>query len=227
MTTDKHDEILTSYDKLMLEIRMRTVVCDALLSRETETGSTVTDYEAIALNLRKVAELIIYANLAGHKEEYVKKFEGDDLKAWKVEQVIRRIKGINADYYPSPSDQNKSPDGQYYLTSLQEGTWLTEKDLIKMYDKCSKLIHAKHPFGVAANYEEYPAYFETWLQKIANLLSHHTVDLADGEHCINCIISPSSGGNPVTVLMKKIDNGDGVKRLSVVKGGLTRPPLKA
>ena len=219
---DKFDKILESYTKLMHEIVIRTQVIDGLLTDVNNTGWLISDIECIALNLRKIAELIVYANLVSHEEEY------DNLHPkskydWRIEGLLKKMRVINPDFYPYPSRRKASPDGNIYIHDLPVGTWMTETELVEMYNKCSNLIHVKNPFTASVNYKDYTSKFEEWIMKIAELLSHHTVALADGKHSITCVMHSTTDEKPSTVLMQAVYLGDGLKRLQVIRGGLTPP----
>ena len=207
METAKLKSICQSYASVMNEISLRTLYAGALHSGKISIGQRFLDYESAAVNFRKIAELIIFANLIGHEDEYSALYPNYTTD-WNIGQIINKIKKINPDYYPKAlrgvADQNGS------LSSVEDspsGEWITEDELKDMWGKCSDLIHARNPFLEVLNLDEYAELFNYWGKKINELLSRHMIRLADNTHLIMCVMNPNGTRIPeVNIFQEDIEN---------------------
>lgn len=211
-----HQRITAAYQKLMLQISRRTTTISGLVSKTKTTGYRATDFEAIALNFRKIAELIIYANLAGHKDEYDAKHPPEK-QDWSIKVLIKRIKSINPRYYPNPSKREyKDEFGIYKHVRPADGDWMTEDDLIDMYDRCAKLLHAEKDSDPKADLDEYLPLFIEWGKKLFNLLSEHFILLPDGKHSVWCNMNPKGwNGMPQAVICEEISKQDAYQEAAI------------
>ena len=198
MNNSALEHLTIEYQTVMSEIQLRLAVAYELIHGDTVLGAPFLDLEAAAMNFRKIAELIVFANMAGHKDAYATLYP-EFHKEWNMGKIMNKIKAINDLYYPNAVieilDDNGKATG---VEDLPEGEWLTEEELITMFGKCSDLIHARNPFADELDYDAYAALFDEWGQKINGLLSHHMVLLADKEHVIMCVMKPKEGGPPQT-----------------------------
>ena len=197
-------KVLGTYEKLMREIINRVEVVIAVLDNERVTGYRQTNYEVAALNCRMIAESIVYANMVGHESKYAAlhpKYEHE----WQLDQIIGKIKAINPNFYLDPTTQEvKDAQEAWVLKPVPAGEWLTEVELIEMYDLCSKLSHVTNPFSTDVNLDDYTSKFRIWIDKIIKLLNHHSVDLSDDEHMIICMMNPENTCKPKATLFAKV-----------------------
>lgn len=49
----------------------------------------------------------------------------------------------------------------------------------KVYEKCSKLLHTKNPFGSGVDLEYYEKQLPIWVNEIMGLLNSHIIHLLD------------------------------------------------
>jgi hypothetical protein len=181
------------YATLMGEITRRYEVIQSMVYGGQLTGAHITRCEIAGLNFRKIAELIIFANLIGHEEEYAN-LHPTYQSEWRLSQIIKRIKVINPNYYPKAViyTEGTLPNGEQgiIIDNSPEGQWLSEDELVGMYNDCGDLLHARNPFQDAVDLDEFDAKFQMWSPKIEALLAQHQVALVDGVHQISCILSP-------------------------------------
>lgn len=211
MTPEKTTSNLEGYQEMMHEIARRLEVISCLVAEDCSTGYNTTDIEAIALNFRKIAELVVYANLIGHEEEHDIRYPKSRYD-WRIERIVERIKSINPQYYPQALLEVIMEDDETSLYDTVEplppGAWMDESGLLAMYNECSDLIHTQNPFSKKADYFAYLAKFDTWAKGLIGLLSYHIVHLADGKDSIWCIMSPDGGDVPSVRLMAVLEDGD-------------------
>jgi hypothetical protein len=191
MLTPELQKIKEEYEDIMLEISIRSEHTARLIKGEDSTSNRIIDYETIAMYFRKVAELMIFANLVGHEKEYTALYTKIN-EEWNLGKIINNIKKINPYFYPYAWKETLDANGQLIgARDLSEGDWMTEDELKVMYGKCSDLIHARNPFKGALDYAPYLTLFDEWQTKINNLLNFHGVALPDKKHVIACRMNSS------------------------------------
>lgn len=116
--------------------------------------------EFICLQIRKILELIIFGTMVANQEVY-KKTYSDFKNHWNVRKIMRKIEIINKNYYPiamSFGDSKLNDDGINYTHELNvlNTEFLTKEEFIKLYDKCSEIIHSPNPFPGQSHYKDLP-----------------------------------------------------------------------
>lgn len=99
---------------------------------------------------------------------------------------MRKIEIINKNYYPiamSFGDSKLNDDGINYTHELNvlNTEFLTKEEFIKLYDKCSEIIHSPNPFqnNHLINFEKT---LEDWMYKIVSLIYIHQIKLVNSKH---------------------------------------------
>lgn len=93
-----------------------------------------------------------------------------------------------------------------------KGDFLTKDDYIKLFDRCSDLLHAENPFssrgprGIGVFLNAAPSFS----RKIKRLLNHHTVQLtADRERILAVVMNRKGGDGSVGAWeFKRLHPGD-------------------
>lgn len=141
--------------------------------------------EFICLQIRKILELIIFGTMVANQEIY-KKTYSDFKNHWNVRKIMRKIEIINKNYYPiamSFGDSKLNDDGINYTHELNvlNTEFLTKEEFIKLYDKCSEIIHSPNPFqnNHLINFEKT---LEDWMYKIVSLIYIHQIKLVNSKH---------------------------------------------
>ena len=141
--------------------------------------------EFICLQIRKILEFIIFGTMVANQEVY-KKTYSDFKNHWNVRKIMRKIEIINKNYYPiamSFGDSKLNDDGINYTHELNvlNTEFLTKEEFIKLYDKCSEIIHSPNPFqnNHLINFEKT---LEDWMYKIVSLIYIHQIKLVNSKH---------------------------------------------
>ena len=170
------DEInLKKYANIMKEIKFRI---NYLLVDINNSPSSIMMIEARYLQIRKVLELISLASLVANENEF-KKHKNQYDRMYNARLIIQDIKRINPNYYPRPIIEYRD-ESKNIWEDCKSG-FLTEKELIKLYEKCGKLMHAHNPFSSSIDYTKYQLDLPKWIDKIIGLLHSHTIQLIDSD----------------------------------------------
>ena len=195
------------YLECMEEIKLRIEVVDGFLSRELNARYVQSTAECVALQLRKVLELIALASMAANRSEYAKqrkRFYSD----WNGKRILKTLERVNPGFYPVPSEQEVRGDGVKALHPIASG-FLTKDDYALLFDECSALLHARNPFapGSMIDADQFLLDASSWSQKIKRLLNHHTVRLVDRDYLLAVVMrSRESEGRVTAGTLQRIDN---------------------
>ena len=91
------------YVRCMEEVKRRLGAIDDILVGNKTTSYKYTNVEFVALQFRKIFELIILATLASHHhlfEGLVRKLS----KEWQISKVVAIVKKKNPEFYPAPPE---------------------------------------------------------------------------------------------------------------------------
>lgn len=171
----------------MEEVKKRTSVIDFFLSGNGHALFEPTTLESIALQIRKILELIAMASLVANKSEYEKVYSNFS-NAWNAEYLLKDLGRVNADFYPKPVVEQPSNDPKVKnQLADRDDDYLTKEEFIKVYKKCGAIMHASNPMGRKIGYEYYKKSIPIWRQKIINLLNNHQIRLLghDGFYLIH------------------------------------------
>ena len=105
-------EELSLYAGCMEEIKRRQKAISSIRNKKQSTLFSITNVEFVALQLRKILELIALANLVANVEEY-RRIRQSYATDWNAKRIIEQIKRINPDYYPQPITRMQKGEGQY------------------------------------------------------------------------------------------------------------------
>lgn len=182
-----NDKYRMQYAKLLWECRYRI---DSIRDiRDTASHATYLQVviESEALQLRKILELIAYSSLVYHQDAYYEarsKIAND----WHAARILKNVARINPEFYPVPVDGVKNGNWKRV-----RGGFLTKKQFMTLYDKCSDILHAENPFNKTRNFINFHNKVPHYIERIEGLISEHYVKLV-GDGCIYVIVSPSTEG---------------------------------
>ncbi|MXX49034.1 MAG: hypothetical protein F4088_06490 [Chloroflexi bacterium] len=168
---------LDAYCQLMQEIKRRTSVVNLILAEPGRLMFKATAVESMCLQVRKILELIAMGSLVANEEALSRARCGLG-KLWSGQQILRRVHGVNPDFYPRPivelpgsgaikSHWENKPDG-----------FLTEAQFAEAYARCHAVLHAENPLGRTLDYSAYERDVPLWIASIIGLLNSHTIRLA-------------------------------------------------
>jgi hypothetical protein len=165
------------YAGLMKEIKTRTAVIDRQLRSAPHSEFSASVVEAIALQFRKIFELIAFASLAANKDRY-SAVHSDFAKHWQAAKLMKQLRDVNPDFFPKPVVENPAttPGAVHSLDDRAHG-YLTESDLIEAHGRCGRILHSANPFDAPIDYKYFADTVPVWRQKYVNLLNNHKVHL--------------------------------------------------
>lgn len=152
-------------------------------------GELQFSVEFQALQLRKIIEQIMLASLVANAEEYKKVSEKFGTE-WNARLICRDIERINPDFFP------KAVIDDHKNQVLNNTDCITSDQLIDIYGKLHKFLHANNPFGEKYDYQKMSIYILESCKKIINLLNTHTVTLIGGKSILYVVMSSvNNNGN--------------------------------
>lgn len=196
------------YADCMEEIKRRTEVVNGFLTRKCHAMYVQTTAESVALQIRKILELIALASLAANRSEYAE-HRRHFYEDWNAKRILDTLKKANPGFYPTPSKQVVDQDsGQ--VVSLKEITsgFLTIDDYITLIDACSDILHAENPFSRTQNPEAFMASVPEWMEKIRVLLNHHTIQLIDEDKQLWVLMKANTDGKAHVWEFERVGEGE-------------------
>lgn len=173
---------LIKYCNVLEEIKQRLSV----IQQFTRNGVTINnlgredfDAEFVALQLRKTMELICLSSLVANKDAYAK-IQKKFASHWNANYIIKDLERVNPEFFPKPIYlKGLNKEGVKHLELMEDG-FLTKDDLLFLYSKCSKVLHAMNPYNnsTIVNFDKS---IDEWVQRIIRLLSLHYITLVGTE----------------------------------------------
>jgi hypothetical protein len=165
-----------NYRKCMEEIKRRQVAIDQILDGTTSTSYKYTNVEFVALQFRKIFELIVLASLASHQHLYeglVRKLS----KEWQINKIIAIVRKKNPDFYPQPVNRvpSETPGIKDNMEPVLTG-FMTLDELTAAHGQIGRLMHADSPYREAMSLNEIEVQFPIWREKTINLLNNHLIE---------------------------------------------------
>ena len=196
------------YADCMEEIKRRTEVVNGFLTRKCNAMYVQTTAESVALQIRKILELIALASLAANRSEYAK-HRRHFYEDWNAKRILDTLKKANPSFYPTPKKQVVDQDSGR-VVSLEEITsgFLTINDYITLFDACSDILHAENPFSRTQNPEAFMASVREWMEKIRVLLNHHTIQLIDEDKQLWVLMKSKTDGKAHVWEFERVDEGE-------------------
>ena len=185
----------SKYADCMEEIKRRTEVINAFLVGKCHALYVQTSAESVALQIRKILELIALASLAANRSEYAKR-RREFWKDWRAKSILTTLQKANPHFYPKPNKQVVDQETGR-VVSLQDITsgFLTKDDYIDLLNACSEILHADNPFAQKKDPRAFLKSVPTWMEKIRRLLNHHTIQLIDDNKQLWVMMKTKSDGN--------------------------------
>jgi hypothetical protein len=165
------------YINILIEIKRRTAVIDAIYSKEINSLYEATTIETAYLQLRKMLELIAFSSLIANINVYSKQYN-KFATHYNAHLMFKDMKRVNADFYPKPIIQTPSQNPDYVSEwSAPANGYLTKDDFLELYEQCGRMMHAENPYGAKIDYDKYLEQLPIWRAKIVCLLNAHTITL--------------------------------------------------
>ena len=190
----------------MEEVKKRTDVVKCFLARRCTAYYDVPTAECVALQIRKILELIALASLVANKAEYAVQHE-KFAEHWNAKEILDNIRKVNPDFYAVPTKQNEVAKQVFKNQEIETG-FLTVDNFKTLYDQCSKLLHARNPFSkkAAGDAQRFMKDASKWMNRIRMLLNHHEITLAGGDQLIICLMQSKDDGQPHATLFERVQS---------------------
>jgi hypothetical protein len=143
---------MKKYASLMEGVKLRIALVDELTSGKGDIP-LIPRFEFIALQLRKILELIAFGSLVANEKLYASTHAGF-AEEWNAKRLLAKLERLNALFYPIPVKQTPSNvPGVFLKHEKVAAGYLTKETFVKAYQECSELIHTKNPFGTADHFD--------------------------------------------------------------------------
>ena len=135
--------------------------------------------ESVFVQFRKILELIAFASLAAHKDEYSKAHRNFQ-NHWKAKSMLEAVGEINRDFYPvAIQSPVKTGPNSWHVPGYVDDA-LTKDDFELLYDSCGEILHMRNPFSTKDPVTNIRYSVDQWVAKIERLVTWHYVQLLDG-----------------------------------------------
>jgi hypothetical protein len=174
----------SGYAECMNEIKERISSIDFHLNVPLDPAAK-SNVESLALNFRKVFELIIMACQAAHTH-----LIGRRVREWRIKNLEQMISRYNLAFYMAPVHATKDE-----IVDRTDVDVLTLDELKDAYKQCAEWLHARGPYIETPDPKLALAAFQKWRGKVVRLLDGHRVNV-DENTFLYC--SMNAGGTGQT-----------------------------
>jgi hypothetical protein len=179
------------YVECMDEIKSRISTIDFLLGVPTNLTDK-TNLESLALNFRKVFELIVMACQAAHTH-----LIGRKVKEWRIKNLEQLIAKYNPDFYMAPVHAT-----QTNIEDRHDVDILTLDELKVAHKRCGDWLHARGPYRDKNNPKEDLDAFSLWRGKVVRLLDGHRVRIDDHTFIYCSMNAGGTGRTHVSIFVR-------------------------
>lgn len=145
------------------------------MGKEIDTRS-----ELIAVQFRKILEMIAFGSLIANRESYSYVYK-NYTSHWNAKEMLGNLRTINPTFYPVPL---KTPitraDGTKHFDRVGKG-YLTDEQFISLYKDCGAILHTKNPYALKKVKAFSPEATAKWIKLIKGLLCIHLARLIKAE----------------------------------------------
>jgi hypothetical protein len=123
---------------------------------------------------------------------------------WAADRLINALETLHPDFYPRASKQVLNSKGRpVKLEPITTGI-LTKSDLLRLYHECGAFLHRGDLKGVFSATTRKPSLdrVNEWVGKIAQLLSHHEIQLIHSDLMIWTLMQAKEDGRVHSHLMQ-------------------------
>ncbi len=174
-------DLASVYCSLLEDIRKRLRLVRNVVDGSLDLGSEVSNYEFVSVQLRKCLEMIAFGSLSANQPEY-EKVHANFREHWNARRMLATVRKVNPGFYPKPvfvAKETPGPTRQFHFDYVKEG-FLTESELVELYDHCSKVIHARNPFADWSTIH-FRLSVSAWTDRIEALLRLHLIRLSGSQ----------------------------------------------
>lgn len=181
------------YLSCMEQIKFRVNGINNALSHFGASAFGPLDAEFVALQLRKVFELIAYSSLCAHRQLFEgirARIDRED----KIAQILKTIKQHHPRFFPIPIRQQPSrTPGAAIEVVDQPSKSLTLDTLIQAHGNVADWLHSFNPYTTPLSPTEWHGRFRDLLLQTTALLGHHRIILIDHDVELWCLMHAQDG----------------------------------
>lgn len=196
---------IQKYIWCMTEIKHRIEVIENFINETNSTGQLPTDIEFIALQYRKILELIALASICANKQLYSEK-RNNFFADWHGKRILDDLEKVNPNFYPVPTKQIlDDKTGRVIAVEKIQESYLTKELYIELYDKCGNLLHSFNPYSEYPDFESLKDELPIWKDRIVRLLNHHQIQLVNSNKQLWVLMQSEDDGKVHVAEMKKTE----------------------
>jgi hypothetical protein len=189
-------EDVNRYGDILAEVKARVDYAVEVLQSPAEEF----DLECAAMHLRKSVELIVLGSLVANRMAVEKVASAIHSKRWDVARGL--VRSINPDYWPVPLHIEIDHNGRTSFVAVTDPI-LNESEVGRAWGFLSDLLHARNPYSDPIDLRNAADRILDIAQRIATLLSLHSMDLGNADFLIIGQVNlPPDGGTEVRVLTR-------------------------
>lgn len=161
--------------------------------------------EAVALQYRKIIELVAIASIGANQKEYAD-IRTQIAKDWNARLIFRDIMRINPNFYPRPisgTTPGNTPDDPEAIEEYKE--YLDSNTMLDIYDRCGGLLHADNRLGFMRDPDNSFDYLENSVKSFFSLLDCFWVCLVPDYHRYILQLQLESKFAPVIIFGAKMN----------------------
>jgi hypothetical protein len=191
------DIYVDKYQDNLIDIVKRIEIISEIIDKKLTTTYINTNTEFVCLQFRKIIESIVFCSLIVNEEEYSNAHEKFS-KHYNARLIVSDLKRVNPNYFPVPVTQEviQNDSGRTFVLKNVEEGFLTENDLLNIYEKCGSYLHQENPFSQKRNYISIQEEFPIWLSKIIILLNNHYTKCFGNKFIFHAILRYTETGLP-------------------------------
>jgi hypothetical protein len=199
MPSQKEVDAVKLYYNIMVEIKLRIAAVNAgTMLQLTPPLASAFVSEFCFLQIRIICELVALGCLTAHGDVGLTKRLK---KEWDASKIMHALETLHPDFFPQALNE-AVPAGEKALYTHNDARQMSKADLLALYRECGRMLHRgsvnkllKANMPVQVHYPDISAR----LQKIANLLSLHTVAMLGGRKRYVCFLNAADRNGEVYV----------------------------
>lgn len=173
LPADSHTDA-AMYATRMEEVRTRLARIETVVARiKREQKQNDGDIELIFIQFRKCCELIALGSLIANKKAYSEQYS-DFANDWRLNRIVPNLRKVNPEFYPVPLSEPQTSPGAAKFSFATPG-FLTEAELVQLYNIAGKLLHSRNPFSTDDPMHNIGYSVDEWVLRIKKLIRWHYI----------------------------------------------------
>jgi len=198
MPTTLETEALQTYSHVMAEVKIRLEWIEFAANGHTRMSAPMVR-EFGYLQLRMICELIALGCLVAHGDIEATR-SGKFQRETSANDILNGLESLHADFYPKALLPPVRTGNHVHFARRTPGTYMTKAELLKLYgQKCGTALHRGNLKRLLTPTPPIQKHFPEIIepaQRIANLLSVHSMSLYLGDTQFMCWMDYNQTGRP-------------------------------